>query len=156
MSAEDRGAILAIFNHYVESSFSAYPESPVPDSFYDVLLGMCRGYPNAAVRSERGDVVGFGMLRPYSPFSTFAKTAEITYFLREDATGQGVGERLLEFLLDGARRQGITHILASISSRNEGSLRFHARHGFVECGRFRGVGSKRGLSFDVVYYQRTL
>lgn len=156
LTADDREPVLAIFNHYVVNTFSAYPEHEVPPAFYDMLLGMCRGYPNAAVRSAAGEVVGFGMLRPYSPMSSFAKTAEITYFLRPDATGQGLGARLLEFLLDGARRQGITNILASVSSRNEGSLRFHARHGFVECARFRGIGEKRGLPFDVVYFQRTL
>lgn len=156
LTAEDREPVLAIFNHYVVHGFAAYPETELPPPFYDTLLGMCRGYPNAAVRNGAGEVVGFGMLRPYSPLSTFAKTAEITYFLRPDATGQGVGARLLEFLLDGARRQGIAHILASVSSRNEGSLRFHERHGFVACGRFPGIGEKRGVPFDVVYLQRTL
>jgi L-amino acid N-acyltransferase YncA len=156
LSADDRDAVLAIFNHYVVHGFAAYPETELPPAFFDTLLAMCRGYPNAAVRNGAGEVVGFGLLRPYHPMSTFAKTAEITYFLHPDATGQGIGERLLDFLLDGARKQGITQILASVSSRNAGSLRFHERHGFAECGRFRGIGCKRGVPFDVVYYQRTL
>lgn len=156
LTADDRDAVLAIFNHYVVNSFSAYPENEVPPPFYDSLLALCRGYPNAAVRNGAGEVVGFGLLRPYHPMSTFARTAEITYFLHPDATGQGVGARLLDFLLDGARRQGIAQILASVSSRNPGSLRFHERHGFLECGRFRDVGEKRGERFDVVYLQRSL
>jgi len=156
LTAEDRKPVLAIFNHYVAHGFAAYPENELPPPFYDTLLGLCRGYPNAAVRGAAGDVLGFGMLRPYSPISTFARTAEISYFLRPDATGHGIGARLLDFLLDGARRQGIAEILASVSSRNEVSLRFHARHGFVECGRFRGIGEKRGVPFDVIYLQRSL
>ncbi len=156
LTAGDRDAVLAIFNHYVVTSFAAYPETTLPPPFYDTLLGMCRGYPNAAVRDASGEVIGFGMLRPFHPMSTFAKTAEITYFLRPDATGQGVGERLLDFLLDGARQRGITQILASVSSRNAGSLRFHERHGFRECGRFRDIGEKHGERFDVVYLQRSL
>lgn len=156
MAPEDRGPILAIFNHYVETSFAAYPDAPVPDAFYDKLLEMVRGYPNATVRDEAGEVVGFGMLRAYSPMATFARTAEITYFLRADATGGGVGARLLEHLLARGRERGIRQVLASVSSRNEGSLRFHERHGFVECGRFREIGCKLGEPFDVVYLQRTL
>ncbi|MBZ0090395.1 MAG: GNAT family N-acetyltransferase [Thermoanaerobaculia bacterium] len=156
LTADDREPVLAIFNHYVVNSFAAYPENEVPPAFYDTLLGMCRGYPNAAVRDAASEVVGFGLLRPFHPASTFAASAEISYFLRPEATGQGVGERLLDFLLDGARKQGITQVVASISSRNEGSLRFHQRHGFVECGRFRDIGRKRGEAFDVVYCQRTL
>ncbi|WP_243669404.1 hypothetical protein [Methanoculleus chikugoensis] len=35
-------------------------------------------------------------------------------------------------------------------------MRFHRRHGFVECGRFRNVGSKHGVLFDVVWMQKFL
>jgi len=45
---------------------------------------------------------------------------------------------------------------AHISSLNEGSIRFHLRHGFTECGRFRRVGRKRGQDFDMVWMQLTL
>jgi phosphinothricin acetyltransferase len=50
--------------------------------------------------------------------------------------------------------QGITTILASISSQNEGSIRFHAGHGFTECGRFKKVGRKKGIIFDTVWMQK--
>lgn len=156
MTPGDRRAIMDIFNYYVENSPAAYPETRLPDAFFETLLKMCEGYPNAAVRNEAGELVGFGMLRPYSPIATFSRTAEITYFLRPDATGQGLGERLLEFLVEEGRKKHITSLLASISSLNQGSLRFHARHGFVECGRFRSIGRKQGKAFDVVYYQRML
>ena len=35
-------------------------------------------------------------------------------------------------------------------------MKFHLRHGFVECGRFRNIGRKQGQVFDVVYYQKML
>ncbi|MDX2435876.1 MAG: GNAT family N-acetyltransferase [Acidobacteriota bacterium] len=57
------------------------------------------------------------------------------------------------FVTDG-RRLGITNFLAHISSGNEGSIRFHARHGFTECGRFLKVGEKAGRTFDMVWTQR--
>jgi len=50
---------------------------------------------------------------------------------------------------------GIDTFLAHISSLNEGSIRFHLRHGFTECGRFRCVGTKRGQDFDMVWMQLT-
>jgi len=51
---------------------------------------------------------------------------------------------------------GITTILASISSLNEGSLAFHQKNGFRECGRFRDIGVKKGRSFDGIWMQRVL
>ncbi len=54
------------------------------------------------------------------------------------------------------KEKGIRTILASISSLNEGSIRFHAQHGFAECGRFMGVGVKKGVTFDTVWMQKDL
>jgi phosphinothricin acetyltransferase len=87
---------------------------------------------------------------------TLVGTAEITYFIRPDCTGKGIGSIMLEYLLGGAREKGLHCILASISSLNEGSIRFHLRNGFSECGRFREVGKKRGKLFDIVWMQKLL
>lgn len=40
------------------------------------------------------------------------------------------------------------------SSHNTGSVRFHQRHGFVECGRFLQVGIKSGQPFDMIWMHR--
>lgn len=156
MSLDDKNAVIDIFNYYVENTFAAYPEKSVPYEFYDKFLDMCQEFPNGTLRNEYSEVVGFGMLRPYSPIPTFSMTAEVTYFIKQGHTGHGLGTALLEYLIDGGRRKGINSILASVSSLNDGSMRFHTRHGFVECGRFREVGLKQGQVFDVVYYQRML
>lgn len=156
MTMEDRESVMDIFNLYVENSYAAYLERKLPYEFYDTLLGMCQGYPAVTARNETGDVVGFGMLRPYNPMPTFSKTAEITYFIKPDCTGHGIGKILLNHLVDEGRKKGLASILASISSLNEGSIRFHLNNGFTECGRFKGVGLKRGKLFDVVYCQRML
>jgi len=156
MTEHDRESIMDIFNFYVENSYAAYPEQRLPYDFYDVFLSMCKGYPAVTVRNGAGDVVGFGMLRPYHAMPAFSKTAEITYFIKPDCTGQRIGKRLLDHLEDEGRKKGLTSILASISSLNAGSLRFHVSNGFVECGRFKSIGQKRGEVFDVVYCQKML
>jgi phosphinothricin acetyltransferase len=156
MSPDDRFAVIDIFNFYVEHSFAAYPEKPVSYEFYETLLKMCHGFPNGVLREESGKIVGYGMLRPYSPMPTFSMTAEVTCFLKESYTGQGLGTVLLDYLIDGGKKMGLNSILASVSSLNEASMKFHSRHGFVECGRFRNIGRKQGQAFDVVYYQKML
>jgi len=156
ITPDDRDAVMDIFNYYVENSFAAYPENKLPHEFFGTLLKMCEGYPSVAVRDENGAVIGFGMLRPYSPMPAFAQTAEITYFLRQDSTGKGIGKAILERLIEEGRKKGVTNILAGISSLNEGSIRFHLKNGFVECGRFKSIGRKKGRDFDVVYCQRMI
>lgn len=154
--AEDGKAIIDIFNHYVENSFAAYPEGRVPYEFFGLFLSMAQGYPFLVAKDGAGKVLGFGLLRPHNPMPAFLSTAEITYFIAPECTGRGIGSRMLGRLLAEAKAKGITSILASISSLNEGSLAFHKKSGFVECGRFIGIGLKKGRGFDVVWMQKVV
>ena len=95
-------------------------------------------------------------LPPYWPPGTFSQTAEISYFISPKHTGKGIGTAMLLYLVTQARQSGLTSILASVSSLNEDSIRFHSKNGFVECGRFCQVGTKKGQVFDVVYMQRMI
>lgn len=156
LSKNNRTEVIDIFNYYVENSFAAYPEERVPYEFFDTFLRLSEGYPALVAEDEKGTIVGFGMLRAYNPYPTFSQTAEITYFIKPDYTGRGIGKMMLNYLIDKAREKGISSLLASISSLNGGSIRFHKKNGFVECCRFRGIGRKKGKTFDVVYMQKML
>ncbi len=156
VSADDGKQIIDIFNHYVENTFAAYPEAKVPYEFFGFFMNMSQGYPFLVAKGENGKVLGFGLLRPHNPMPSFSKTAEITYFLAPEHTGQGIGKMILDRLLAEGKERGITSILANISSLNPGSLAFHRKNGFVECGRFIGIGRKKGQEFDVVWMQRRI
>jgi phosphinothricin acetyltransferase len=153
-STDDGKAIIDIFNHYVENTFAAYPEAAVPYEFFGLFMSMSQGYPFLVAKDGEGKVLGFGLLRPHNPMPAFSRTAEITYFIAPDHTRKGIGGKMLDRLLAEASEMGITSILASISSLNPGSLAFHKKHGFQECGRFVGIGRKKGREFDVVWMQR--
>jgi len=156
ISNEDREAIMDIFNYYVENSFAAYPVEKLPYPAFDKFLQMSDGFPTGSLCDPNGRVVGFGMLRPHNPIPPFSRTAEVTYFIHPDHTGKGLGKRLLDSFEKGAVEKGIANILASISSLNPGSIEFHRRNGFMECGRFRKVGKKHGREFDIVWMQKML
>jgi len=106
--------IIDIFNYYVENTFAAYPEQKLSYEFFDHFPKMCEGYPALTAADEQGNILGLGLLRAYSPFSTFSKTAEITYFVKQGYTGRGIGKMILDCLLAQARDRGITSIVASI------------------------------------------
>ena len=154
LQATDRTAVIDIFNYYVRNSFAAYPEQEVPYEFFGMFLEIVKNYPSFVVKDMSGTVIGFGMLRPHNPMPAFHHTAEITSFIRPDQTNRGVGTRMLGFLEYQGKKQGISIILASISSLNEGSIRFHAHNGFSECGRFLRVGQKKGVYFDTIWMQK--
>lgn len=86
----------------------------------------------------------------------FSKAAEITYFIKPGFTGCGIGKAILEHLVEEGKKKGFTAIIASISSLNDGSIRFHLKNGFTQCGQLKSVGRKKGNTFDVVLCQRML
>lgn len=153
---EDAAAALRIFNEHVANGFAAYPEDPAPETFIVNLFRSAASYPAFAAKEAGGRLVGFGLLRPYSPVPVFAQTAVTTIFLASEHTSRGLGAAILERMLSEAQGLGVTKVLAHISSRNPGSIAFHRKHGFVECGRFPGIGTKRGKLFDVVWMVRSL
>lgn len=153
ISSDDRESIIDIFNYYVENSFAAYPENKLPYQAFDMFLQMSNGFPTGTIKDQDGKIVGFGMLRAHNPMPAFSQTAEATYFIHPDHTGKGLGRMLLDHLQKGAVEKGITNILANISSLNPQSIKFHQKNGFIECGRFRKVGKKKGRQFDTVWMQ---
>jgi phosphinothricin acetyltransferase len=150
---DDWEQITSIFNHFVVNSHAAYPEEPVEISFFRTKYLQAPDYP-FMVASAEGEVVGFAYLAPFQPVPTMRRSAMLTYFICPDHTGKRLGERFLDLLVDAGKRLGVTTYLAHISSANDGSIRFHSKHGFTECGRFREVGVKGGRTFDMVWMQR--
>jgi L-amino acid N-acyltransferase YncA len=155
----DGGQIVDIFNHFVQTSFAAYPERDVGYEFFVTLKGMAEGFPFLVVEVEteaERKLVGFGLMRPYHNYATFKHTGILTYFILPEYTRLGLGSRLLDSLVQEAKARGMTNLLAHISSKNEQSLNFHTKHGFVECGRMVNVGCKFNQYFDVVWVQKLL
>ena len=151
MEESDRDAVMQIFNHYAKTSFAAYPEGPLPPQFFTPLR---EGALSAIVLEGDTGIAGFGLLKPFLPFPSFRKTGMLTYFVAPEFTGTGLGTRLLKRLVEDAKKNGMKTLLANISSKNEGSIRFHRKQGFTIAGTLQGVGEKFGEPFDVVWMQR--
>ena len=156
LSGEDIAEMAGIFNYYVEHSFATYTDAPVSVERFEALMSFGAGYPAFVARDGDGTLAGFGLLRPYSPIPAFDRAAELTCFLASGYTDQGIGTMILEALESGVAELGIESIVATVSSLNVGSLRFHLARGFVEQGRLVGIGSRGRRRFDVVYLQKML
>jgi phosphinothricin acetyltransferase len=130
---------------------AAYREHEVEPDYFLGFLEVGKTHPGYAIVDEAENVIGFCMLKPHIALSTFSQTAEIMYFIDPEFTGRGVGSAALARLERDAKDMGITKILASISSENEGSQNFHRKNGFVEYGRFPDIGKKFGRRFGVIW-----
>jgi phosphinothricin acetyltransferase len=153
MQESDRDAVMRIFNHYAATSFAAYPDGPLPFAFFALLR---EGAVSSVVLEGDGDVVGFGLLKQFLPFSAFHKTGMLTYFIAPDTTRKGFGTLLLNRLTDDAKKAGLKVLVANMSSKNKASIRFHTGHGFFKAGNLIGVGEKFKEPFGVLWMQRTV
>ncbi|MFA4825056.1 MAG: N-acetyltransferase family protein [Methanoregula sp.] len=149
----DRNEILDIFNHYATTGFAAYPDGPVPPQIFPLLR---EGAISFCVMECENEIIGFGILKSFFPFPAFRHTGMITYFIHPEYTGQGLGRQMLDRLTQDAHTAGITTLLANISSKNEGSIRFHERNGFAHAGRLHAVGEKFGELFDLVWMEKKI
>ena len=151
---EDRKDVIDLFNYYVINSFAAYPDEKVAYDFFDKLNHLTIDGSFYAIGLNSGGIIGFGLLKKFYSFKVFNRTAEIAYFLHKDHTGEGLGKIILDQLIADARKKNIRTLLASISSLNIMSIKFHHKYGFTECGRFSQVGTKLGKDFDMVWMQK--
>lgn len=156
LNEEHRKPVIDIYNYYIENSFAAFPEHKLSYSFFDMLLQATAGYPAIVVKAEHGEVVGFALLRPYHRLPAFKRVAEITYFIKPEYTGKGIGRSILEHFTEEAPKIGIDSILACISSLNENSLSFHYRNGFQLSGTLYNIGKKFNRDFSVHLMQKTV
>ena len=149
----DRDAVIAIFNHYAQTSYAAYPEMPVNERFFGFLR---EGTLAFFVLEHYARVIGFGLIKPVLPFPAFMTTGMLTYFILPEFICKGFGNKLLERLTIEAEKMGMTSLVANMASKNTSSIRFHTRHGFTEVGRLHNAGIKFGEPFDVIWMQKEL
>lgn len=156
--AEDTDAetVAHVFNHFVKTSFAAFPSQEADETFLLRLRTLAGKFPVHVVESPEGTVVGFALIRPHHLADTLRRTAEATIFILPEHTRQGLGGRILKQLETDARAHAVDTLLGCASSRNEQSIAFQKAHGFVECGRFQRVGHKFNQDFDLVWLQKFL
>jgi len=155
MQSMHEESVMAIFNYYVENSFAAYADKKLSLNFFQNILEITKGYPAFVIELDK-IIVGFCFLRAYNPFSTFKNTAEVSYFIDYRYFGKGLGRMALDKLITEAQNMEISTLLANVSSKNDQSLSFHKKNGFVECGRFPRIGNKFNESFDIIWFLKGL
>lgn len=154
---DDLGAIVAIYNDVMQTSATIWREQPttVPERREWLAAASRMGHP-VLVATDASGPLGFIAAEPFRPWPGYAATCEHSVHVRRDARSRGVGACLLDAMETILRTRGIHIMVAGIDSENEGSLRFHARAGFLEKGYMPQVGRMRGSWRDLVLLQKTL
>ena len=105
------------------------------------------------VAERFGEVVGWAALAPTSMRRCYAGVVENSVYVARHAQGGGVGRRLLEALIAGARVAGIWTIQTSIFPENRASLALHERCGFRVVGVRERIAKRDGIWRDTVFLE---
>jgi L-amino acid N-acyltransferase YncA len=145
-----------IYDYYIEKSTSTYyTEKITINELKEFILIGNEKYKSYLIK-DRNECCGFCYLSQYKKRQAYDRTAEISLYLKPDYTGKGIGNKVLKFLNDVAKRKGIAVLLAIISGDNESSIRLFEKNEYEKCGHLKQIGEKFNNILDVVFYQKIL
>jgi phosphinothricin acetyltransferase len=99
-------------------------------------------------------IIGWASLSKYSTRCAYSNTAEISTYVLEDYQNRGVGNKLIEKIIEQGKQVGLHTILARITEGNDISIKLHEKYGFSHIGVLKEVGNKFGKTLDVILMQK--
>jgi phosphinothricin acetyltransferase len=155
---EDVADIQRIYAHHVLHGAASYEEI-APDSAEiakrrQAVLDIGAPY---LVAELNGVVQGYAYAAKFRPRSAYRYTLEHSIYVAPEATGHGIGTRLMTELIERCTALGYRQMIAVIGgSDNLASINLHKRLGFTMAGRLKASGLKFGAWVDTVLMQRAL
>jgi phosphinothricin acetyltransferase len=154
----DIAAMAAIYDHAIVHTDAVWLDEPIGvDAFRERIdRHRAAGDPVLVAVDAHDHVEGYASYGRFRSLDGYASTVEHSVFVAESCQGRGVGQALLDALLERAAVDRRREIVAAVDAGNVGSIRFHERNGFREVGRLPGVGTKHGRPVDLVLLQRNV
>ena len=150
MEPEDSQQILAIYQEGIDTGQATF-ETVTPDweQWNAGHLPQCR----LVVRNGE-KIVGWAALSAVSRRKVYAGVAEVSVYIAAKARGQGIGNKLLEALIEASEQNGIWTLQSSIFPENQASVALHLKHGFRQVGRRERIAQLHGHWRDTVVLER--
>ena len=147
----DLPAIAEILNFEIRSGTASWTESPKTADdmtrWFDERIA--RGHP-VLIAEDGGEVLGYASYGPFRAGEGYRDTIEHSVYVARAARGRGIARLLMERLIAQARAVGLVRMVGGVSADQSSSLGLHRKLGFIEQGRLKGVGIKRGKRLDLV------
>ena len=152
----DAAAINSIFNPYIEKSTATFITEPYTLEQRFAWFDEHQDVHPVVVAECDGAVVGFGALSTFRARSAYARTAEVSIYVREDFHRRGIGRMILGALTARARVLGHHTIIGVCCSESQASIALLEAFGFTRAGHLREVGRKFDRWLDTVILEQVL
>ena len=156
--ARHADAILAIFNDAIINSTALYDyKARTADNMVAWFDAKQKGgYPVIGLEDDKGELLGFASYGAFRAYPAYKYTMEHSVYVRNDQRGKGLGQQLLQALIEQARSDDVHVLVGAIDAANVGSISLHEKLGFRSVGLMPQVGFKFGRWLDLALYQLVL
>lgn len=149
----DLAAITEIYNEAILTTTATFDTEPKSLGEQEHWFNAHNERYPLIVAEIQGKVVGWASLSKFSDRCAYARTAELSFYVKDGFRGMGIGKKLLESILLKGKEAGLHTVISKITSNNETSLHLHEEAGFEYIGVMREVGIKFGQMLDVTMMQ---
>ncbi len=149
----DANAIANIKNYYIENTDVIFTNERVVS---EVIARDIDVNKNKYIVAEcDGKVIGYACLLDYRVGGYYI-TKEVSVYVQQGSFRMGVGNSLLEALIDKSKLKGLSSLVAYINTTNTKSLSLFERNGFRKCGELVDVAFKDNKYLNVTILQLNL
>lgn len=150
----DLTEILEIYNYEVQNGVATFDLEPKTLEEIRAWFDAHNVDNHPLIVAELGGcVAGYASLSSYRDKEAFKSTVELSIYIAPDCRGRGIAAKLMEKILDMARRDASIHnVVSVITSQNKASSRLHEKFGFTFCGTMPEVGIKFGRKLGIDNY----
>ena len=155
---EDAERIQEIYSPYVADTTISF-EITVPDkSEMQIRIEkiLSNGFPYIVAENENGTVVGYAYADRFGEREAYRYSFTISIYLDMKVQSKGIGQKLYDELEKRMKKMGIVQVVSAITGKNEKSLKFHEKNGFIKIGHFPNIGCKMGEWHDIIWMNKTI
>jgi len=155
---EDAERIQEIYSPYVADTTISF-EITVPDKSemqIRIEKTLSNGFPYIVAENENGTVVGYAYADRFGEREAYRYSFTISIYLDMKVQSKGIGQKLYDELEKRMKKMGIVQVVSAITGKNEKSLKFHEKNGFIKIGHFPNIGCKMGEWHDIIWMNKTI
>ena len=156
--SEDAERIQEIYSPYVADTTISF-EITVPDKLEikrRIEKALSNRFPYIVAENENGTVVGYAYADRFGEREAYRYSFTISIYLDMKVQSRGIGQKLYDELEKRMKKMGIVQVVSAITGKNEKSLKFHEKNGFIKIGHFPNIGYKMGEWHDIIWMNKTI
>lgn len=151
-------AILDVFNEAIAHSTALYDyKARTPESMVNWFRAKEAGrFPVIGAVAPDGQLLGFASYGTFRAWPAYKYSVEHSVYVHKDHRGKGIGQALMQKLIEAAKEQQYHVMVGGIDITNTGSIALHEKLGFEHAGTIKHAGFKFGRWLDLGFYQLLL